>query len=108
KGCKSHVEVRTIKDQILPTYREASEALGLLGDDIEWDVTLKESADSTTSAKIGTLFAQILIYCDVSDPFKFCTEYWQAMRDDIPMKVSEVTRIPNYHLNTAKLQGYIL
>ncbi|GJZ80252.1 DNA helicase [Tanacetum coccineum] len=30
------------------------------------------------------------------------------MRDDIPMKISKSTGIPNYHVNTTKLQGYIL
>ncbi|GJV88534.1 DNA helicase [Tanacetum coccineum] len=30
------------------------------------------------------------------------------MQDDIPMKISELTRIPNYHLNNPELQGYIL
>ncbi|GKE08083.1 DNA helicase, partial [Tanacetum coccineum] len=31
-----------------------------------------------------------------------------AMRDDIPAKISKTTGIPNYHVNTAELQGYIL
>ncbi|GKC80299.1 DNA helicase [Tanacetum coccineum] len=30
------------------------------------------------------------------------------MRDDIPAKRSKTTGVPNYHVNTAKLQGYIL
>ncbi|GKC41854.1 DNA helicase [Tanacetum coccineum] len=30
------------------------------------------------------------------------------MHDDIPTKVSKATRFPNYHVNTAELQGYIL
>nr|GEV02719.1 hypothetical protein [Tanacetum cinerariifolium] len=57
KGCKSPVEVRTIYDHILPTYRAACEALGLLGDDKEWDIALEESAGSGSSTEIRTLFA---------------------------------------------------
>ncbi|GJY05975.1 DNA helicase [Tanacetum coccineum] len=106
--CKSLVEVRTIKGQILPTYKAACKALGLLGDDKEWDIALQESATSATSVEIITLFAQILIYCDVSDLVKLWNKRWEAMRDDIPKKVSEATRIPDYHVNTVKLQGYIL
>ncbi|GKD52405.1 DNA helicase [Tanacetum coccineum] len=30
------------------------------------------------------------------------------MQDDIPMKISKSTGIPNYHVNTPELQGYIL
>ncbi|GJU29198.1 DNA helicase [Tanacetum coccineum] len=108
KGCKSPVEVRTVNEQIYPTYRAAFEALGLFGDDREWDIALEESAISATSSEIRTLFAQLLIYCEVSDPPKLWRKHWQAMRDDIPAKVSEATGIPNYNVNTAQLQYYIL
>ncbi|GKE49318.1 hypothetical protein Tco_1480576 [Tanacetum coccineum] len=50
KGCKSPIEVRTVNGQILLTYRAACEALGLLGDDKEWDIALEESAVSASSA----------------------------------------------------------
>ncbi|GJY61090.1 DNA helicase [Tanacetum coccineum] len=64
KGCKSPVEVRTVNGQILPTYRAACEALGLLADDKEWDIALEESTFSATSKELRILFSQILIYCD--------------------------------------------
>ncbi|GKF12420.1 DNA helicase [Tanacetum coccineum] len=118
KGCKSpaevhtingvHPEVHTVNGHMLLTNRAACEALGLLGDEKEWDITLQESTASATSNEVRILFAQILIYCDVSDPIKLWTKHWQAMRDDIPAKISKATEIPNYHVNTAKLQNYIL
>ncbi|GJZ10463.1 DNA helicase [Tanacetum coccineum] len=108
KGCKSPVEVRTVNGHILPTNRAACEALGLLGDDKECDIALQESTASATSNEVRILFAQILIYCDMSDPTKLWTKHCQAMRDDIPAKISKATGIPNYHVNTAKLQEYIL
>ncbi|GJW09946.1 hypothetical protein Tco_1575773 [Tanacetum coccineum] len=108
KGCKSPIEVRTVKGEILPTYRAACEALGLLSDDKEWDIVLEESTASATSAEIKTLFAQLLIYYEVSDPPKLWNKYWESMCDDITKKVSEAMGIPNYHVNTAELQGYIL
>ncbi|GJV82810.1 DNA helicase, partial [Tanacetum coccineum] len=70
KGCRSPIEVWTINGQMIPTYRAACEALGLLSDDKEWDITFQESAASATSSEIRVLFAQILIYCDVADPLK--------------------------------------
>ncbi|GKD22484.1 hypothetical protein Tco_1224187, partial [Tanacetum coccineum] len=66
KGCKSPTEVRTVNGKVLPTYRATCEALGLLGDDKEWDIALEESTVSASSTKVRTLFGQILIYCDVS------------------------------------------
>ncbi|GJY93045.1 DNA helicase, partial [Tanacetum coccineum] len=52
---------------LMPTYRAACEALGLLGDDKEWDTSLEESTASGSSKEIRILFAQILIYCDITD-----------------------------------------
>ncbi|GJU84393.1 DNA helicase [Tanacetum coccineum] len=69
----------------------ACEALGLLGDDKEWDITLEESTASATSNEIRILFAQILIYCDVSDPVKLWAKHWEAIQDDILAKISEAT-----------------
>ncbi|GKD10724.1 DNA helicase [Tanacetum coccineum] len=108
KGCKSPIEVRTVHVHILPTYRAACEALGLLGDNKEWDIAFEESAGSGSSVEIRTLFAYILIYCDVADPGKLWTKHWQTIRDDIPAKVSKATGIPNYNVNTIELQGCIL
>ncbi|GJS49151.1 DNA helicase [Tanacetum coccineum] len=108
KGCKSPIEVRTVNGQVLPTYRAACEALGLLGDDREWDIALEESGVSASSAQLRTLFAQILVYCDVSDPPKLWRKHWEAMQDDIPAKISEATGIVSYHVNTPELQDHIL
>ncbi|GJX95631.1 DNA helicase [Tanacetum coccineum] len=93
---------------IHPNKRAECEALGLLGDDKEWDIALQESTALATSNEVRILFAQILIYCDVSDPIKLWIKHWEAMSDDIPANISKATRIPNYHVNTAKLKGYIL
>ncbi|GJX71193.1 hypothetical protein Tco_0308364 [Tanacetum coccineum] len=108
KGCKSLDEVRTVNGQMLQTFRAACEALGLLGDDKEWDITLEESTASATSKETRVLFAQILIYCDVADPIKLWAKHWEAMQDDIQAKISKATGIQNYHVNNAELQGYIL
>ncbi|GJZ07059.1 DNA helicase [Tanacetum coccineum] len=108
KGCKSPAEVQTINRQVLPTYLATCEALGLLGDDKEWDLALEESAVSASSVELRMLFAYILIYCDVADPPKLWAKHWYAMQDDIPTKVSEATGIPKYQVNTPELQQYIL
>ncbi|GJW50960.1 hypothetical protein Tco_0092311 [Tanacetum coccineum] len=42
------LEVQTIKDVFYLTYKAACEALGLLGDDREWETTLEDACASTT------------------------------------------------------------
>ncbi|GJX30769.1 DNA helicase [Tanacetum coccineum] len=85
KGCRSPIEVRTVNGQALPTYRAACEALGLLGDDKEWDIALEESGVSATSAQLRTLFAQILVYCGVADPRKLWEKHWEAMKLEVTL-----------------------
>ncbi|GKC47410.1 hypothetical protein Tco_1065132 [Tanacetum coccineum] len=107
KGCKSPIDVRTINDQIFPTYRATCEALDLLGNDSEWDIALEKATVTAVTYEIRFQFAQILFYYDVVDPPRLWATHCQAMADDILAKVSEQTCIPNYHVNTSKLQGYI-
>ncbi|GJR08777.1 hypothetical protein Tco_0791429 [Tanacetum coccineum] len=108
KGCKSPIDVRTINDQIFLTYRVACKAFGLLGNDREWDIALEEATVTAPTYEIRFLFAQILIYCNVADPPRLWATHWQAIADDIPAKVYEQIGIPEYHVNTAELQRYIL
>ncbi|GJY98800.1 DNA helicase [Tanacetum coccineum] len=44
----------------------ACEALGLLEDDREWEITLQEATLTTTPAELRTLLAHILTFCQVS------------------------------------------
>ncbi|GJU33401.1 DNA helicase [Tanacetum coccineum] len=63
--------------------------------------------EASTSATGGsTQIDEIQNYID--GPPKLWAKHWQSMRDDIPSKISKATGIPNYHVNTSELQGYIL
>ncbi|GJV09640.1 DNA helicase [Tanacetum coccineum] len=81
KGCRDFFEVQIINGVFYPTYRAACEALGLLGDDKEWETALEEACVFANSEQLS---------------------------QDIPKKVSEKVQIPNYHLNADSLQGYTL
>ncbi|GJX31317.1 hypothetical protein Tco_0241172 [Tanacetum coccineum] len=90
------------------TIGAAYEALGLLGDDREWETALEEACVFATSEQLRFVFSHILLHCDVANPYKLWTKYWEQMSQYIPKKVSEKVQIPNYHLNTDSLQGYTL
>ncbi|GKD19527.1 DNA helicase, partial [Tanacetum coccineum] len=55
--------------------KAACEALGLLGDDREWETTLKEACASSTSEQLICVFSHILLHCDVADPSKVWTNF---------------------------------
>ncbi|GKA61502.1 hypothetical protein Tco_0760909 [Tanacetum coccineum] len=74
KGCTTFEDIRTVNHKVYGTFRSACDALGLLGDDKEWDTALEEACFSSTTSELRSLFAHILIFCDVSDPLKLCVE----------------------------------
>ncbi|GJV76883.1 DNA helicase [Tanacetum coccineum] len=108
KGCKSFEDIRTVNDIVYVTFRAACEALGLLGDDKEWDTALMEACFSSTSTELRNLFVQLLIFCEVSDPTTLWRKYWRRMSDDIPLRVSKEHHISNLHINDPELEQYVL
>nr|GEX67345.1 DNA helicase [Tanacetum cinerariifolium] len=111
KGCKTPTEVRTNNGYVLPTYKAVCEALGLLGDDKEWEIALEQSTMSASSAEVRTLFAQILIYCDVSDPFKlWFRPFSPVIRLPIERGINSGTRIgavAGVNINTFTMEQYL-
>ncbi|GJV82342.1 DNA helicase [Tanacetum coccineum] len=63
KGCRSFPVIRIFNDIVYPTCRAACEALGLLEDDREWEITLQEAALTATPAELRVLLAHILDFC---------------------------------------------
>ncbi|GKD62900.1 hypothetical protein Tco_1305008, partial [Tanacetum coccineum] len=107
-GCTSFEDIRTVNKRLYPTFRSACEALGLLGDDKEWHTALEEAAFSATSQQLRSLFAQILIFCDVADPLKLWKSYWRRILDDIPRTVSDSLHIKDLYMNDPELEGGVL
>ncbi|GKE13188.1 DNA helicase [Tanacetum coccineum] len=108
KGCKSFEDIKTVNHRLYPTICAACEALGLLGDNKEWDTALLEACFSATPTELRNLFVQLLIFCEVSDPTKLWHKYWQRTSDDIPLRASKEHRIPNLHINNPELEQYAL
>nr|GFD51379.1 DNA helicase [Tanacetum cinerariifolium] len=57
----------TVNGIVYPTCRAACEALGLLEDGQEQEITLQEAALTATPTELRTLLAHILTFCQVSD-----------------------------------------
>ncbi|GKC45808.1 DNA helicase [Tanacetum coccineum] len=79
KGCKSFREIRTVNDIVYPNCRAACEALGLLGDDREWESTLQEASSTATPAEIRILFAHVLTHCQFSNPSVLWSRTWNLI-----------------------------
>ena len=108
KGCRSFEDLRKVNNVVFPTYRAACQAMGLLEDDKEWDTALQEAAISATASELRTLFAQIILYCDVADTIRLWERHWSLMADDIRIRAADMTHIEDLHINNPELKGYVL
>ncbi|GJZ34010.1 DNA helicase [Tanacetum coccineum] len=82
------------------------------GDLFYFGMLLSHQKGCKSPIEVRTINGQVLptyrATCEALDPRKLWEKHWEAMKDDIPGKVSQVTGILNYHLNTPELQGHIL
>ncbi|GKC26763.1 DNA helicase, partial [Tanacetum coccineum] len=108
KGCTSFPGIRTVNTIVYPTCRAACEALGLLQDDREWEITLEEAALTATPAELRALLAYIFVYCEVSDPKKLWERTWKMMSEDIPYVSSISLNLPGLHIDDPDLEDYTL
>nr|GEX75019.1 DNA helicase [Tanacetum cinerariifolium] len=86
----------------------ACQALGILEDDQECEITFQEAACSATPAELRTLFAHILTFCQVSDPVRLWKRVWKSISEDIPYTSSISHNILNLHIDDSKFKDYML
>ncbi|GJU24313.1 DNA helicase [Tanacetum coccineum] len=106
KGCQSFRDIRTVNHTVHLTCRAACEAMGLLGDDKEWETTLIEASSTATPSELRTLLAHIFTHCQVSNPSALWRCTWNLMSNDIPYVASISLGIPNLHIDLSELQNY--
>ncbi|XP_071727887.1 uncharacterized protein [Rutidosis leptorrhynchoides] len=108
KGCRIFEDIRTVNEVVHRTYRSACEAIGLLCDDKEWATALIESSASASSSELHSLFAHMLVYCDVTNLLDLWEKHWKLMSDDIPLRAAASLIMSKLHLNTEDLHNLVL
>lgn len=68
RGPTSFEDIRTINDQVYPTYKDVCYALGLLEYDKEYIEAIEEASHSGTATYLRYLFVMLLITHSVSRP----------------------------------------
>ncbi|KAJ1272622.1 hypothetical protein BS78_06G217300 [Paspalum vaginatum] len=67
RGARSYKEVRTYNGKIYPTFRDACQARGLIGDDTEWSSLFDEAVVWASAYQLRNLFMTMLVYCNVGN-----------------------------------------
>ena len=55
-----------------------------------------------------TLYAQLLMHCEVANPVRLWEKFWENMADDVPARVADETGINRYYVNPPEKRGYVL
>lgn len=79
RGPTSFQDLKTVDGIVKETYQAACRDLGLLENDNQWEITLREASVSDCPLKLRELFVVILLFCFPSEPLKL----WDTFKDDL-------------------------
>jgi len=79
-----------------PTFKDAFQALGLLGDDNEWREALREASVWGSAAQMRQLLVTIVLFCLVCDAPSLFSEFYTYFTDDIHHKIKRMLQLPFY------------
>ena len=83
KGATSFEALRTVNNQLKPTFKEAYIALGLLTDDNEWHQCLGEAGIMATGHQLRVFFVTILINCSPTHSKQLWDDHKHSLCDDL-------------------------
>jgi PIF1-like helicase/Helicase len=108
KGPMNFDEVKTVALVTYSTFREACQVIGLLGDDKEWDNALTEAAGWCSSGQLRSLFVDILLFCEVNNPFKLFSQHEATFSDDICHKLCRESGLLRSELQVSNIRKALL
>ncbi|CAH9074553.1 unnamed protein product [Cuscuta epithymum] len=82
-GPRSFVEIQTIDNVVYPTFKDACNALGLLGDDKEYIDAIIESSFWGTGEYMRFFFAILMVSNQMCTPHVVWEKTWKYLSDDI-------------------------
>lgn len=94
-GPTSFESLRTVEEVVCNSYQEACLKFGLLASDRQWDDAMNEATECDTPFKIRSLFAILLVHCEVSNPKELWEKYREAMSEDFQYHALTENSNPN-------------
>ena len=83
KGSTSFEDLCTIAGIIYSTFCDTCIAYGLLEDDGEWVICLRDSSKMQTGTSLWQLFASLLLFCSPTHPDKLREQFRNFICDDL-------------------------
>ena len=90
-GATSFAQLRRTPDGVEhETFRSICASVGIIGNDNEWELALRDAIEVAMPWQIRHLFVQMLTSCEVSCPSTLFRNFAEQMADDFRRKLQEV------------------
>ena len=87
RGPKSYQDLKCFDGVLYSSFQDACKARGLLQDDGEWRLCLKDAAEMQTGSQLRQLFSSMLLFCEVSSPESLWIEFQDQICDDLHIRI---------------------
>jgi hypothetical protein len=108
KGACSYEALQTFNNNVYPSFKEACQARGLLGDDNEWLHTFEKATTWATVPQLCQLFVTMLLYCQINNEHSFFEKIWKLMTDDIEYNIQRALSCPKFQMTDNELKDELL
>ena len=108
KGARSYEELRTVDGVTYTSFQLACHALGLLGNDKEWEDALVQASQWASGFEMRQLFVTMIMFCEVSDRLSLLENNWKLLSEDIEFQLNRAFRMPNYEIPDQYLREQVL
>ena len=92
RGPKSFNDLKTVDGEICETFHEACLKRGLLEDDGEWEICLRDAADIQTGSQLRHLFTTLLLFCTPTQPNILWIDFRDKICDDLRHNLYQLGR----------------
>lgn len=93
RGPKSFDDLKTVNGEHCETFQRACVKRGLLEDDGEWEICLRDAAEIKTGSQLRHLFTTLLLFCAPAQPNVLWQKFRDQICDDLRHNLHELGRI---------------
>lgn len=104
RGPKSFDDLKTVDNVVCETFQSACLRRGLLEDDGEWEICLRDASEIKTGSQLRHLFTTLLLFCTPAQP----NLLWIQFRDKICDITFHSSDAETFHKTISSTSVYIL
>jgi PIF1-like helicase len=93
RGPKSFDDLKTVNGETCESFQEACLRRGLLDDDGEWEICLRDASEVKTGSQLRHLFTTLLLFCAPAQPNLLWLKFREKICDDLRYNLFQLGRM---------------